>query len=145
MSGHFKLLQMLRDQGHRLTPQREMVILALHEASDHMTAEEIYACVQAKNPYVDISTVYRTLELLRDMGIISQSQLGNQQNVYELAVRSPHHHLVCKRCKAVIDVSSAEMEAVRTLLRDLCGFQADLDHLVIEGLCADCQAKSAVA
>ncbi|MHB0858181.1 MAG: Fur family transcriptional regulator [Anaerolineae bacterium] len=139
MSGHYKLLQMLRDQGHRMTPQREMVILALHEANDHQTAEAIYECVQSKNPCVDISTVYRTLELLRDMGIVSQSQLGDQQNVYELALRSPHHHLVCKRCNSVIDVSAAEMGSVQKLFSDLYGFEADLDHLMIEGLCADCR------
>lgn len=145
MSGHYQLLKMLRDQGHRLTPQREMVILALHEANGHLSAEEIHACVQKQNPCVDISTIYRTLELLREMGIVSQFQAENHLALYELSIRSPHHHLVCKQCKAVIDIGVEDLSGFQQLLLDRYGFKADLDHWVIEGLCARCDVHEAAA
>lgn len=138
MSGHFHLLELLREQGHRLTPQREMVILALHEADGHLSADDIYARVQAQNPYVDRSTVYRTLELLRDIGLVSQVQIAGDSNRYELAVRSPHHHLVCKGCKAVLDIDVEEIEGLKRRLSERYGFAADIDHLLVEGYCSAC-------
>ena len=145
MSGHYQLLKLLREQGHRLTPQREMVILALHEANGHLSAEEIHARVQKQNPCVDLSTVYRTLELLREMGIVSQFQAENHLALYELSVRSPHHHLICKQCKAVIDIGAEDLQGFQQFLLDRYGFKADLDHWVIEGLCARCNAAEATA
>ncbi len=141
MSGHYALLKTLRDQGYRLTPQREMVILALHEAEGHLSAEQIHARVQAQNPCVDISTVYRTLDLLCEMGLVSQCTQDGHLLLYELMVRSPHHHLVCKQCHGVIEVSAGELDGLLQLFRGRYGFQAELNHLVIEGVCADCQAK----
>jgi Fur family ferric uptake transcriptional regulator len=143
MSGHYELLRRLREQGHRLTPQREMVILALHEADGHLSAEEVYQRVQHQNLYVDVSTVYRTLELLRDMGIVSQCQVNGPQALYELRVRSPHHHLVCRRCKKVGDIASSDLDGLRNLLEERYGFKADLGHLILEGLCSDCARQAA--
>ncbi len=145
MSGHYQLLKMLRDQGHRLTPQREMVILALHEANGHLSAEEIHARVQKQNPCVDVSTTYRTLELLREMGIVSQFQSENHLALYELSVRSPHHHLICKQCKAVIDMDQEDLAGLKQFLLARYGFKADLDHCVIEGVCARCSVDGAAA
>lgn len=142
MSGHYGLLRMLREQGYRLTPQREMVILALHEAKGHLSAEEVYERVRQQNPCVDLSTVYRTLELLREMGIVSQCQVNGPQTLYELTVRSPHHHLVCRRCKAVIDIAPDDLDDLRELLLARYGFKADLEHLILEGLCTTCVAQN---
>lgn len=143
MSGHYRLLEALRAQGHRLTPQREMVILALHEASGHLSADDIYARVLEQNPYVDRSTVYRTLELLRDMGLVSQVQVAGDPNTYELAVRSPHHHLRCKGCGRVFDIDASEVEGFRQRLWDKHRFTAEIEHLVVEGYCAECsEARS---
>jgi len=141
MSGHYGLLRMLREQGYRLTPQREMVILALHEAEGHLSAEEVYERVRRQNPYVDLSTVYRTLELLREMGIVSQCQVNGPQALYELTVRSPHHHLVCRHCKAVIDIAPDDLSGLRELLLERYHFKADLEHLILEGLCSACAAQ----
>ena len=138
MSGHYRLLETLRQQGHRLTPQREMVILALHEAEGHLSADDIYVRVQAQSPCVDRSTVYRTLELLRDMGLVSQVQVVGDPNRYELAARSPHHHLLCKGCKRVFDIDADEVEGFRRRLLDEHQFTADVDHLVLEGYCSEC-------
>jgi len=141
MSGHYGLLRMLREQGHRLTPQREMVILALHEADGHLSAEGVYERVQRQNPYVDVSTVYRTLELLREMGIVSQCQVNGHQALFELTMRSPHHHLVCRNCKTMLDIASGDLDDLKTLLLERYHFKADLGHLVLEGLCSRCASQ----
>jgi Fur family ferric uptake transcriptional regulator len=93
---------------------------------------------------VDRSTVYRTLELLRDMGLVSQVQVAGDPNQYELAVRSPHHHLVCKGCRRVFDVDASEVEGFRQRLLDRHGFVADIDHLVLEGYCGECVAERSI-
>ncbi|MCL6429810.1 MAG: transcriptional repressor [Anaerolineae bacterium] len=135
-----QFLQRLRERGLRLTPQREMVLRALHEVDSHATAEEIYARVSVQSAAVDLSTVYRTVELLQDLRLLSTIELADGQRAYELiGVHGPHHHLQCRRCGGL---SRIEPEAVRPLIETLrlrYGFAAEPDHLVIAGLCQACR------
>lgn len=135
-------LEQLRKRGFRLTPQREMVLSVLHDIEGHATAEEVHARVQAISSSVDISTVYRTLELLQEFDLVAVFELEDGQRHYELlGVHGPHCHLVCRACGKSVGV---DQEVVRPLgerlLRDY-GFWADLEHLTIPGLCQDCQAR----
>jgi Fur family ferric uptake transcriptional regulator len=135
-------LQKLRDRGLRLTPQREMILSVMHDVEGLATAEAIYEQVQALTSAVDISTVYRTLDLLQEMDIVACVDPGDGQHLYELlGVHGPHIHLVCQSCGKVsgIDVKEAELLAQR--LRAEHGFVADLDHLSISGLCEECAGK----
>jgi Fur family ferric uptake transcriptional regulator len=141
MSGHFKLIEDLRQQGYRLTPQREMVLEAVHESQGHVSAEEIYAKVQARNPCVSISTVYRTLELLKELHMVCEIDLGEGHICYELAGERRHHHLVCQQCGEVLEVDDEVLAPLRDTLRREYGFEADLDHLAIFGCCRSCQKK----
>ncbi len=135
-------LEQLRKRGFRLTPQREMVLSVLHDIEGHATAEEIYAQVQAISSSVDISTVYRTLELLRELDLVAAFDLEDGQRHYELlGVHGPHCHLVCRACGKSVGVAQELVRPLgERLLRDY-GFRADLDHLTIQGLCQDCQAR----
>lgn len=132
----------LRRRGLRLTPQREMVLSALHHAGRFVTAEELHARVQRISAAVDLSTVYRTLDLLRDFGLVAAVEAGNRQVRYELlGVRGPHLHLACQGCGRILGVP---LEAADPLLEALLaqhGFAAKLDDVTIPGLCADCRAK----
>jgi Fur family ferric uptake transcriptional regulator len=141
MSGHFKLIEDLRQQGYRLTPQREMVLEAVHESQGHVSAEEIYAKVQARNPCVSISTVYRTLELLKQLHIVCEIDLGDGRVCYEQAGERRHHHLVCQQCGEVLKVDDEVLAPLRETLRQEYGFEADLDHLAIFGCCRRCQKE----
>ena len=88
-------LERLRASGLRLTPQREMVLSAMHQIEGMATAEEIYAKVQALSSAVDISTVYRTLDLLKELDLVACIDPDDQQYRYELiGVHGPHLHLV---------------------------------------------------
>jgi Fur family ferric uptake transcriptional regulator len=134
--------EQLRRRGLRMTPQREMVLSALHHAGRFATAEELHARVQRTSAAVDLSTIYRTLDLLREFGLVAAVEAGDRQMRYELlGVRGPHLHLACQACGRILGVS---LEAADPLLEALLaehGFAAQLDDVTIPGLCADCRAR----
>jgi Fur family ferric uptake transcriptional regulator len=128
----------LSELGYRLTPQRIMILSAIENSDDHISAEEIYVQVVAKYPSVNISTVYRTLELLNHLGLVTETNLGEGRVRYHPADKGHHHHLVCKECGAIIDLDESVMSPVKdTLLREY-KFIADLEHLAIFGRCVNC-------
>ena len=129
----------LTERGYRLTPQRMMILSAIENSHDHISADEIYTQVVAKYPYVNISTVYRTLELLTQLGLVTQTDLGGGRVSYHPSDKGHHHHLVCQECGAIIDLDGSLMSSLKdTLLREY-KFSADLKHLAIFGHCANCR------
>jgi len=128
----------LSELGYRLTPQRAMVLSALENSGNHISAEEIYAQIVAKYPQVNISTVYRTLELLEQLGLVTETDLGGGRVRYHPADQGRHHHLVCQECGAIIDLGESLLSSLKdTLLREY-KFSADLRHLAIFGYCVKC-------
>lgn len=128
----------LQEKGYRLTPQRMMVVEALHGGADHISAEEIYEQVRAKYPYANISTVYRTLELLKELSLVTETELGDGKVRYHPSDEGHHHHLICQRCGAILDLPEAVLSKLQKELLDKYAFQADLRHLAIFGLCSNC-------
>jgi Fur family ferric uptake transcriptional regulator len=134
----------LRERGFRLTPQREMVLGVLHDLEDHATVEEVYARVQAVSSAVDIATVYRTLELLQELGLLAVIDLGDGLHRYELtAIHGSHHHLQCRRCGRLVRLEQPQVQPFLQALYQQHGFRADLEHLIIPGLCQSCQDQTA--
>lgn len=142
MPHHHTLVEGLRDLGYRLTPQRDIILTAIHDAQGHFTAEQIYQQVHAQSPAINRATVYRTLELLSQVGIIAEIDLGGGCREYELSGDEPHHHLVCQRCKMTLTFSHDLVQPLVEALRDELGFQADLVHLSVFGLCAHCRGET---
>jgi len=132
------LISKLGEQGYRLTPQRMMVLSAIENSNDHISAEEIYAQVVAKYPHVNISTVYRTLELLNRLDLVTETDLGGGRVRYHPAGKGHHHHLVCQECGKVIDLDETVLYPLKKVLLREYKFSADLRHLGIFGRCADC-------
>ncbi len=129
----------LWELGYRLTPQRQLILTALQESDDHISAEEIHARVCAKYPRVNISTVYRTLELLKGLGLVTETDLRGGRFRYHPAEKGHHHHLICERCGVTIEIAeSLFLPLKRTLLKEY-GFKANISHLAIFGRCARCQ------
>lgn len=140
MSCETETVEALRESGHRITPQRMLILTSLRHAG-HTTAAKILQGVQAKYPYVDISTVYRTLDVLKSMRLISEIHLGGDEATFEWVGREPHHHLVCHGCNSITVIDHHYLKKlVDALSRDL-DFSADVDHFAIFGLCAECQRK----
>lgn len=132
----------LRNLGYRITPQREMIVEALAHSPHHVTAEEIYAQVHERAPAVNIATVYRTLDLLVDLGLASRAGLQDGRVVYAASNHGPHLHLVCRACGCAIDASQEMLAALEGQIRQQYGFAADLQHLTIAGLCSSCLSQS---
>ena len=133
------ILSKLSEQGYRLTPQRMLVLAAIENSKHHISAEEIYAQVVDKYPHVNISTVYRTLELLNRLGLVTETDLGGGRVRYHPADKGHHHHLVCQECGKIIDLDESVLSSLKDVLFREYKFSADLRHLAIFGHCADCR------
>ena len=133
------ILSKLSEQGYRLTPQRMLVLAAIEDSEHHISAEEIYAQVVDKYPHVNISTVYRTLELLNRLGLVTETDLGGGRVRYHPADKGHHHHLVCQECGKIIDLDESVLSSLKDVLFREYKFSADLRHLAIFGHCADCR------
>lgn len=130
----------LREQGFRLTPQREMVLSVLHEIEGFATTEEIYERVSAISSSVDISTVYRTLELLQDFHMVASVDPGDGQRRYELlGLHGRHLHLLCRSCGKIIGVEAEAIEPFAARMKEQHGFVLDLEHLSVPALCPECR------
>jgi Fur family ferric uptake transcriptional regulator len=139
-----ELNNLLLARGVRLTPQRLMVLEVLAEhAGSHITADKILAAVVARYPYVDKTTVYRTLDLLRDHSLVVMTDLGGGKLEYEL-VSQPHHHIVCKQCGYTVELDDATLDPLRRLVEQQYGFQPCFDHFALFGVCRACQEQQAV-
>jgi Fur family ferric uptake transcriptional regulator len=128
----------LRAKGYRVTPQRQLVLEAV-TALEHGTPEEICTAVQRTAQGVNISTVYRTLELLEALGMVKHAHLGHGPPTYHLAVEAEHVHLVCRGCGAVRDVRPSVADGLVETLRGEHGFETDVHHLTVYGVCGDCR------
>lgn len=127
--------------GYRLTPQRLMVVEALHSADKHVSAEEIFAQVQARYPYANISTVYRTLDLLKALRLVAEIALGDGCVRFHPVDKGHHHHLVCQKCRAVVDIPEASLTSLAESLEQEYGFKVELKHMAIFGLCTKCRKQ----
>ena len=136
---HGEIASKLGEHGYRLTPQRLMILSAIEDSDDHISAEEIYAQIVAKYPYVNISTVYRTLELLKGLGLVTETDFGEGRVRYHPADKGHHHHLVCQECGAIIDLDESALASIKDVLLQEYGFIADLRHLAIFGRCVNCK------
>lgn len=131
-----RLADRLRRVGQRVTSQRLVILGTLH-AGEHLTADEIFARVAPLLPAVNRSTVYRTLELFRDLGLVSETDLGGGARQFEL-IDEPHHHLICHRCGGIQELDDALVVPLRRAVYQQYGFASAIDHLAVFGFCASC-------
>jgi Fur family transcriptional regulator, ferric uptake regulator len=126
--------QRLRAKGYRLTPQRELILAAV-ERLEHGTPEEIFAEVSTQSTAINISTVYRTLEVLEQLGLVRHLHLTDRAPTYHSVQSGPaHFHLSCRNCGQVISVEEERAEEFIQRLRAEAGFEADVAHLTIFGV-----------
>ncbi len=139
MSHCHTLLEALRQRGYRITPQREMIVQAIAHSEQHMSAEDVLAELRNHTQAINLATVYRTLEMLREEGLACRNDLGEGKIVFSVRKHGPHIHLVCRHCSRVIDADYALLNPLEELLQAKYNFHADLQHLSIFGVCSDCQ------
>lgn len=131
----------LRSRGYRVTPQRQLVLEAV-ASLNHATPEEIAARVQQTAKGVNISTIYRTLELLDSLGLVAHTHLNHGAPTYHLATEAGHVHLVCQDCGKIDQASPEAIAPLTGALYDRHGFEVNVSHLTVFGRCQDCRSKT---
>ncbi len=134
------LAEVLRSRGLRLTAQRQLVLEAVHELG-HATPEQVHAKVSEVAAGVNITTVYRTLELLEELGLVTHTHLSHHAATYHAVGEVQHAHLVCRTCGGVTEVASRQLAPLAEALEAEQGFLIDIGHVALFGLCAHCGSK----
>jgi Fur family ferric uptake transcriptional regulator len=134
------VLELLRSKGLRMTPQRRAIVREIMAARGHISPTAVSRRVRERVPGVNPSTVYRTLDLLESLGVLSHAHLESGPE-YHRSSESGHVHLSCSRCGSEDALSMEEAEQLKGLVERHHGFQPDLTHFAISGLCATCQAQ----
>jgi Fur family ferric uptake transcriptional regulator len=134
------LAEVLRARGLRLTAQRQLVLEAVHELG-HATPDQVHAKVAGVAAGVNITTVYRTLELLEELGLVTHAHLSHGSPTYHTVGEVQHVHLVCRVCGGVTEVSSKMLGPLAQALDEQQGFLIDIGHVALFGLCAGCGSR----
>ena len=128
----------LHSLGYRLTPQRQLVLQAVDKLG-HATPDEILAEVQQHASAVNVSTIYRTLEVLEELGLVRHAHLSDRAPTYHSVTDHVHFHLVCRKCQRVVSVDAGEVAGFADATRTRHGFVLDVGHLAVFGHCVECR------
>ncbi len=127
-------------KGLRSTRQRDIILDAFLSADRHISIEELYRKLRAKNPGIGYATVYRTLKLFAESGIARETQFGDGQTRYEHVTAGEHHdHLVCTRCGTIVEFENETIEQLQADVARQHGFRIETHKLELYGMCAKCQ------
>jgi Fur family ferric uptake transcriptional regulator len=132
----------LRQRGHRITPQRVAILEEIMGAEGHLTPQALARDVQRRVPGVDVSTIYRTLALLESIDVVRHSH-QEEGAAYHRVGEGDHVHLSCSRCGAQDDMPADLAKRLKGLIAKYHGFEPDLTHFAIAGLCASCRESGA--
>ncbi|MGI5213146.1 Fur family transcriptional regulator [Plantactinospora sp. CA-290183] len=128
------LAELLRSRGLRLTAQRQLILEAVIDLG-HATPEQVHSAVREVAAGVNITTIYRTLELLERLGLVTHTHLSHGSPTYHAAGEDTHAHLVCRVCGAVDEVDPEIFGPVADKLAAERGFQIDIGHVALFGVC----------
>jgi Fe2+ or Zn2+ uptake regulation protein len=133
-----QLSQALRDRGQRVTPQRLAIHRTIRELDTHVSAEELLGAVEESVPGVSLPTVYSTLELLEELGLIRRVGSFNGRALFDPRL-DPHHHAVCSRCGRVDDLEAPVDAAPALAEARRAGYAEPSAGLIVTGVCAACR------
>ncbi|MBF7095770.1 Fur family transcriptional regulator [Alkalibacter mobilis] len=141
-----KYKEILRENGYKLTPQRRHVIDAIIDKKDcHMSIDEIYKVVKGNCPEIGIATIYRTVQLFEEIGILSKQYFDDGCHRYEISDGSRHHnhhHLICNECGSVIEIQDEYFDALEQHIEKEKKFKITNHNVVFFGICENCRKKS---
>jgi Fur family ferric uptake transcriptional regulator len=143
MATAFDLRSALKQQGLRMTPQRQLILDVVASMRGHISVDDVFRQVADRFPDVNITTVYRTLEVLEARGFVRHTHFHDSRFQYERTDEPPHQHLICKACGRDQELDLSVLEPLADDLRQRYGFVADLSHSAIVGVCRTCTHESA--
>ncbi len=138
----FDYVRFFHQQGFRVTPQRQLILDAICDGKGHTSFEEIHTRVRAKSSSISLPTIYRNLDFLCSVGLVINLHIGNK-TYYEIVNKQPHHHLICRKCGRMDQVSHATVKSLFARIKREYLFQVDVDHLALFGLCRNCRTSPA--
>jgi len=128
-------------QGHPLTAQRRLLLELLRDAQGHIDAKELYRRASAKDESISPATVYRTLNLFKELGLVDEMRLGKVRCYYEIKQSQGHQHLVCQGCGKVIEFQNPHFKKLINAVQREHGFNVKKAELYLEGYCPGCEDK----
>jgi Fe2+ or Zn2+ uptake regulation protein len=128
-------------QGHPLTNQRRLLLELLRHVEGHIDAKELYHRASAKDKSISPATVYRSLNLFKELGLVNEMRLGNIRCYYEVKQSSEHQHLVCRGCGKVMEFQNPYFQKLIEAVRREHGFKVTKAELYLEGYCPECEEK----
>jgi Fe2+ or Zn2+ uptake regulation protein len=137
-----EMLEVLRAEGKRITPQRNLVLRVIRDSDGHLDADEIYRRSREKDPRISLSTVYRNLNLLKELGVIIELHLDQEHHHYELRDAMEHYHLICSDCGRVMEFDSALVGELKDQMSQQNDFLITRVHIDLVGLCSECRDES---
>lgn len=140
-----ELSAVLKERGYRLTLQRQIILDAVESIHGHISVDDIFQLVHPRFPQVNVSTIYRTMELLEEAGLVGHTHFHDGGTRWHRGGEAPHQHLVCRLCGAELELDLTLTAPLAADIRDRYGFAADLSHFAIIGVCRKCQAREPAA
>ena len=133
----------LKQNKLKFTNQREIILYTLYNNEQHFTSEELYMLIKQEYPdlSVGIATVYRTLTVLEENGLVSSISLGTQGKKYEIANKPHHDHIICEKCNKIVEFENEEIEALQDSIAKNNGFKLTNHLMQLYGICGKCQRK----
>jgi Fur family peroxide stress response transcriptional regulator len=136
-----ELITRLKERGHRLTPQRMAVLKILAASEEHPSVEQIYERVKAEFPMTSLATIYKTVALLKEMGEVWELGFSDDSNRYDGIRPYPHPHLICIKCKKIVDPKVASWDELPQEVARSTSYQIVSHRLDFFGICPQCQEK----
>jgi len=136
-----ELVARLREQGHRLTPQRMAVLKTLVTNEEHLSVEQIYDRVRVDFPMTSLATIYKTVAVLKEMGEVLELGFSDGSNRYDGSKPYPHPHLICIKCKNIVDIDISTLDALSQKIAQKTGYRIVNHRLDFFGICPQCREK----
>ncbi len=139
MPAQTRLRSTLHKAGKRLTGQRKLLLEVLQEHGGHLDVQELYRLALARDPHLNLSTVYRTVGLLRDLGLVDELHLGEDHHHYELKTPAAHYHVICSECGSVMEFASLLIVQLKAEIAQQYDFTVMDAAVDLMGVCAACR------
>lgn len=145
MSTDFKeVRRLIRSQGKRVTPHRLLLLEVMQEHGGHLDADELHLLAKAREPRLSLSTVYRTLSLLKELDLIEELHFDEEHHHYEIKVReAEHHHLICLNCGEIIEFENPLIDKIKAQVAQDQNFRVTGAHIDLKGYCQRCSERLA--
>lgn len=127
--------------GQRMTSQRRLLLNIIRGANGHLDADELFRQAKEKDPRISLSTVYRNLSLLKEVGLVAERHLGEDHHHYEINVAPHHHHLVCVECGEVFEFESQLAEKMKDTVEEASHFKVTHIEINMQGYCENCKKQ----